>query len=150
MGIRTHVPAKQRELRMLFARGVFMLSLAVAKGDAAMGPLRVSRRNPRYFETPAGTVVYLTGSHTWANLQERTYQGRAVFDYGRYLDFLTGHGHNFMRMWAWEHARVGLADLRPWAQPDLHGSIPRRSDRRRPGCQVGPGPQGDGCYAPPG
>ena len=69
-----------------------------------MGPLRVSSRNPRYFETPAGRAVHLTGSHTWANLQERTREGRALFDYDAYLDFISRHDHSFMRMWAWEHA----------------------------------------------
>jgi hypothetical protein len=34
------------------------------------GPLRVSTRNPRYFEDRAGKIVYLTGSHTWTNLQD--------------------------------------------------------------------------------
>ncbi|UCD52436.1 MAG: hypothetical protein JSW27_07325, partial [Phycisphaerales bacterium] len=27
------------------------------------------------------------------------------FDYQRYLDFMAGHGHNFMRMWRWEQAQ---------------------------------------------
>ena len=33
-----------------------------------MGPLIVSKRNPRYFADPAGHVVLLVGSHTWNNL----------------------------------------------------------------------------------
>lgn len=33
-------------------------------------PLRVSTDNPRYFAGPDGQIVYLTGSHTWANLRD--------------------------------------------------------------------------------
>jgi hypothetical protein len=50
-----------------------------------------------------GQTVYLTGSHTWANLQERTCSGSARFDFEEYLDFLGRHRHNFIRLWAWEH-----------------------------------------------
>jgi len=37
----------------------------------AMGPLRVHPRNPRYFADGGGRAVYLTGSHTWSNLQDQ-------------------------------------------------------------------------------
>jgi hypothetical protein len=33
-----------------------------------LGPLTVSVANPRYFAKPDGSVVYLTGSHSWNNL----------------------------------------------------------------------------------
>ena len=36
-----------------------------------MGPLRVHPKNPRYFADGGGRAVYLTGSHTWANLQDQ-------------------------------------------------------------------------------
>jgi hypothetical protein len=72
----------------------------------AVGPLRVSRRNPRYFETPSGTMVYLTGAHTWNNLIDGdTTDPPAAFDYPRYLAFLLAHGHNFFRLWAWEQSK---------------------------------------------
>lgn len=77
----------------------------------ATGPLRVSQRNPRYFETPDGTIRYLTGSHTWNNLVEGdTIYPPRPFDYPRYLAFLRAHGLNFFRLWAWENAtgRVGI------------------------------------------
>jgi len=32
------------------------------------GPLRVHPDNPRYFTDGSDRVIYLTGSHTWANL----------------------------------------------------------------------------------
>jgi hypothetical protein len=48
----------------------------------------------------------LTGSHTWANFQERGVEGVTPdFDYERYLDFMQELGHNFMRMWRWEQAQ---------------------------------------------
>jgi hypothetical protein len=47
---------------------------------AAVGPLRVSTDNPRYFATPAGDIVYLTGSHTWNNLQDWGSTSRAPND----------------------------------------------------------------------
>ena len=34
------------------------------------GPLRVSPTNPRYFTDNSGKAIYLTGSHTWSNLQD--------------------------------------------------------------------------------
>lgn len=70
-----------------------------------MGPLRVHPANPRYFSDGSGKAIYLTGSHTWANLQERGYEGITPnFDYLAYLAFLQKFQHNFMRLWAWEHA----------------------------------------------
>ena len=37
---------------------------------AATGPLRANPKNPRYFTDGSGKAIYLTGSHTWNNLQE--------------------------------------------------------------------------------
>jgi hypothetical protein len=58
---------------------------------ALQGPLRVHPTNPRYFTDGSGKAIYLTGSHTWNNLQEivRT-SGPAnpTFDFKAYLDFL--------------------------------------------------------------
>jgi hypothetical protein len=74
---------------------------------AAAGPLRVHRTNPRYFtdgtKTAGGTprAVYLTGSHTWANLIDRgTADPPPAFDFDGYLDFLHKHRHNFIRLWS--------------------------------------------------
>jgi Family of unknown function (DUF6298)/Putative collagen-binding domain of a collagenase len=59
-----------------------------------------SVRNPRYFEDGRGNVVYLTGSHTWNNLQDL---GKTdpppAFDFTGYLDWLDRHHHNFFRLW---------------------------------------------------
>ena len=55
----------------------------------AKGPLQVHPQNPRYFTDGSGKAIYLTGSHTWSNLQD---QGATdpppTFDYDRYLKFL--------------------------------------------------------------
>ncbi len=73
---------------------------------APMGPLKVHPENPRYFATPDHRAVWLTGSHTWAALQERGLEGETPdFDYDRFLDFMQQHGHNFLRLWVWEHAQ---------------------------------------------
>ena len=41
----------------------------------ATGPLRVHPTNPRYFTADGQQAVLLTGSHTWSNLQDTTYEG---------------------------------------------------------------------------
>jgi len=82
------------------------LSCPLAAAPATAGPLRIHPDNPRYFADRAGRAVWLTGSHTWANFQERGVKGKTPdFDYDAYLDFLQRHGHNFIRLWAWEHAQ---------------------------------------------
>ena len=74
--------------------------------SSGKGPLRVHPDNPRYFADGSGRAVLLTGSHTWANFQERGVEGETPdFDYERHLDFMQELGHNFMRMWRWEHAQ---------------------------------------------
>jgi hypothetical protein len=100
----------------------------------ASGPLRVSKRNPRYFTTAAtdGTerAVYLTGSHIWNNLHDGMGPGAEspaepeTFDYDGYLRFLIERGHNFIRLWRWEQVRSQAAagnfhlDMtpQPWAR----------------------------------
>ena len=81
-------------------------SVTVTPSTGGTGPLRVSTRNRRYFETAAGQIVYLTGSHTWSNLQDNgTSDPPPTFNYPGYLDFLVAHGHNFFRLWTWEQAK---------------------------------------------
>jgi len=75
----------------------------------AKGPLRIHPHNPRYFtdgtKMSDGSLkaVYLTGAHTWNNLVD---MGRndppEPFGFEAYLKFLGNHGHNFIRMWAWD------------------------------------------------
>ncbi|MEJ2705095.1 MAG: DUF6298 domain-containing protein [Sedimentisphaerales bacterium] len=83
-----------------------------AKAQTAAGPLRVLASNPRYFTADGKTPVYLTGSHTWANLQDGGYRGVTPdFDYLRYLDFLEQYHHNFIRLWTWEHTSYSHGPL---------------------------------------
>jgi hypothetical protein len=70
-----------------------------------MGPLARHPGNPRYFADGAGGPVYLTGSHTWGNIQDQlSPDPQATFDYGAYLDWMVAHHFNLMRGWAWEQA----------------------------------------------
>jgi hypothetical protein len=80
------------------------------------GPLVVSRANPRYFTVDDREAVYLTGSHIWNNLHDGLGPGGSCAerpeenDFRAYLKFLTDHGHNFIRLWRWEHFRSQAAD----------------------------------------
>ncbi len=72
---------------------------------AIKGPLRVHPTNPRYFADGSGKAVFLTGSHTWGNLQDYAYAtlpSPPKMDFNAYLAFLVRHNHNFFRLWAWE------------------------------------------------
>jgi hypothetical protein len=75
----------------------------LADHSTTMGPLRPHPRNPRYFADARGRAIYLTGSHTWMNLQDMgTGDPPKPFDFGAYLDFLVRHHHNFIRLWSWQ------------------------------------------------
>jgi len=82
--------------------------------EYAPGPLVVCATNPRYFTVASDSpgeqkAVYLTGSHIWNNFHDGLGPGLACSavpeqnDYGAYLTFLKEHGHNFIRLWRWEH-----------------------------------------------
>jgi hypothetical protein len=88
--------------------------------NVAAGPLVVSEVNPRYFTVAAGedrdrTAVYLTGSHIWNNFHDGLGPGESCADvpehndYCAYLEFLKDHGHNFIRLWRWEHFKSQAA-----------------------------------------
>jgi uncharacterized membrane protein YgcG len=69
-----------------------------------VGLLRVSPSNPSYFEDiSTGKAVYLAGTDNFRALQDWTNAGVGKFDYEGFLDYLQSYGHNFLRMWAWEH-----------------------------------------------
>jgi Family of unknown function (DUF6298) len=89
---------------------VFVLAFLIAATDPAAavtrGPLRIDATNPRYFVDQRDRVVYLTGSHTWQNLKDRSLgDPPPPFDFDAYLDFLVAHDHNFIRLWSWEQPR---------------------------------------------
>jgi len=105
----------------------------------AIGPLRIHPQNPRYFADGGGRAVYLTGSHTWSNLQDQGPKDPPKpFDYEGYLNFLLERNHNVIRLWAWEQAR--------WARWS-DGKTPNPSDwfiRPNPYARTGPGMALDG------
>ncbi len=107
--MRTNRPraAAVRASRLLLTTSTWLLLFPPTLHAAQpMGPLKVHPQNPRYFVTPQGRALFLTGSHTWANFQERGLERLTPnFDYEGYLDFLQQHGHNFIRLWTWEHAQ---------------------------------------------
>src|SRR5258708_18994755 len=70
----------------------------------ATGPLKVQPPDRRYFTDGSGKAIYLTGSHTWNNLQDRTDTSQPEFGYAGYLRLLGRENHNFMRLWVWEQA----------------------------------------------
>ena len=107
------------------------------KDVKACGPLTVCKENPRYFADAEGRPVYLTGSHTWAALHERLLEETPVFDYSAWLDFLTAHGHNFLRLWAWEH----VSGMQFTDRKVKYG--PNRYRRTGPGAALDAGPKFD-------
>ncbi len=82
---------------------VCLLICASVFGEPTNGPLQVCPDNPRYFADQSGEAVLLTGSHVWYNLVDMgPGDPPPVFDYEKYLDWMTSLNHNFMRMWTWE------------------------------------------------
>ncbi len=81
--------------------------LAKLRSTLATGPLQVSPDNPRYFvDSSTGKITYLTGAHTWSNLQDNGLNDPPpIFNYAEYLDFLEANNHNFFRLWTWEEAK---------------------------------------------
>ncbi len=112
------------KLRIVVIISAFFLLLErTAQAQPAQGPLRVQAVNRRYFSTPSGKIVYLTGSHVWNNLQDiGPSDPPPQFDWDAYLDFLTRHNHNFIRLWRWELTfwKVPtryLPNTKHWASP---------------------------------
>ncbi|MBM3234848.1 hypothetical protein FJZ31_00980 [Candidatus Poribacteria bacterium] len=111
-----------------------------AETKDATGPLKIHPDNPRYFIDGSGKVVYLTGSHTWGNLQDYGETNPPpVFDYTGYLDFMQQHNHNFMRMWMWEspHAKDKAGSV------DNYYTQPMHYERTGPGKANDGGPKFD-------
>ena len=74
--------------------------VVIFAGFQGFGQLKIHPGNPRYFTDGSARPIYLTGSHTWANLIDR---GPAdpppKFDFEKYLDLLQTNNHNFIRLW---------------------------------------------------
>ena len=73
------------------------------------GVLRHNPTNPRYFTDDTGKAIYLTGSHTWATWVDIRLKNDPPFDWLGFLDMAQQHGHNFMRLWSWDHPKFA-----PW------------------------------------
>ena len=111
---------------MLLLAGLSLVAnVSLGQTETIRGPLRPHPTNARYFtdgtKTADGSMrtVYLTGSHTWANLIDRgPSDPPPAFDFDGYLDFLAKHNHNFVRLWtrhiSW-YTDYGAEQL--WAGP---------------------------------
>lgn len=78
-----------------------------ARTRSATGPLRVDSSHSHYFRDAHGRAVYLTGSHTWDNLQDRgATDPPPEFDFEEYLGFLQQRRHNFIRLWRQELTQI--------------------------------------------
>ncbi len=111
-------------------------------GQPRMGPLAVHPQNPRYFQnTATGEIVYLTGSHTWANLVDiGPSDPPPVFDFEKYVDWMAKLNHNFMRMWTWE---LVSWDTKGNGENKHHTSAPQAYARTGPGTALDGKPRFD-------
>jgi len=102
---------------------------------AATGPLRVLVTNPHYFTDGKGKAIYLVGSHTWSNFQDKgTTYPPPPFDYNRYINFLVYHNLNFFRLYEWTLSNGGTATERYEPQSGPYW----------PWQRIGPGTANDG------
>jgi hypothetical protein len=106
---------------------VLQLTLTVAHGEPARGPLRILQSHQRYFTDGSGKAIYLTGTHNWNNFQNTGHRAGPgdpppVLDFTAFLDFVQAHNHNFFRLWRWESPKwtddeprgVAYARPHPW------------------------------------
>lgn len=87
---------------LLVSAGLLMATTGRLQAAVWMGPLTVHASNPRYFSDGSRKAIYLTGSHTWNNFQNRS--DHPPLDYPTYLDWFQRYQHNFIRLWVWEQA----------------------------------------------
>ncbi len=86
------------------AAGAWKTAPAQMGRQPATGPLHVHPQNPRYFADASGRAIFLTGAHTWANLQDTGVAPIPTFDWQAYLAMMLSHNHNFMRLWGWQQS----------------------------------------------
>ncbi len=86
--------------------------------ENAVGPLVIDSSNPRYFSDGNGKTVYLTGSHTWSNLQKIKGYDFSTLPFRDYLKLIIKNNHNFIRLWivehAWEEGKNVSVSPHPW------------------------------------
>jgi len=134
-----------RSNRPAIAGVLLMASLANAERGSQrppLGPLVVCPENPRYFQnSQTGDVVYLTGSHTWANLVDfGPSDPPTPFDYQAYIDWMAGLNHNFMRLWTWE---LVSWDTKANGEGKHHTAAPHPYARTGPGTALDGKPKFD-------
>src|SRR5262245_62175029 len=77
--------------------------VATSNGPSIKATLRVHSSNPNYFADESGRAVYLTGSHTWNDLQDwGTEDSPQTFNFAAYVKMLVAHHHNFTLLWQTE------------------------------------------------
>ncbi len=87
------------------------------------GPLKKNPTNPRYFTDQSGKAIYLTGSHTWAVMQEMWPENepRHDMDYDGFLQMMEDNNHNFLRFWQYSLYTKNC----PWSNiPTLFDPMP--------------------------
>src|SRR5262245_32160320 len=115
-----------------------------ATSAPARGPLRAHPDNPRYFADRTGKPVYLTGAHTWNNLIDMGPSDPPErFDYDAYLDFLQQHGHNFIRLWAWDSVTWDTRANRESTKNVVNNVAPQPWARTGPGMALDGKPKFD-------
>jgi hypothetical protein len=119
------------------ARGLSPDSSAT-KISSIKSPLRTLATNPNYFTDDSGKAIYLTGSHTWNNLQDwGTNDSIQLLDFTAYVKMLVKHKHNMTLLWATE--LPSFHNL-----PTTTGSPPDFCVTPQPWQRTGPGNATDG------
>ncbi len=79
-------------------------ALTTRNGSAPITvPVKALAENPHYFGDGRGRAVYLTGSHTWNNLQDWGTGGSVrPLDFKAYVRMLVKNHHNFTLLWMTE------------------------------------------------
>jgi hypothetical protein len=101
-------------------------------------PLKPLATNPNYFTDGTGKAIYLTGSHTWNNLQDWGTNGTIrPFDFPAYVRVLVSHKHNFTLIWTSELPVFRALPTTAVAPPDF-------TVTPHPWQRTGPGNASDG------
>jgi hypothetical protein len=138
-----------RRMRVEFWAVILLFALAwgaapppfgapVPRSRPITAPLKALATNPNYFTDGTGKAIYLTGSHTWNNLQDwGTNDSIQPLNFTAYVKMLVAHNHNFTLLWATELPRFrGL--------PTTASSPPDFSVTPQPWQRTGPGNASDG------
>ncbi len=98
------------------------------------GPLRICKKNPRYFTDDSGEAIYLTGAHTWMVFQDAIVpdhlEESVIFDYEGYLERMQAGGQNFLRLWCRESA-IGMGagrNMRSFTEPLPYRKVGQREN----------------------